>query len=883
MTRLAMLVGAVVLVAAAVLRVAAEESAGGGFPFVMPWDDATRTAVNVSALNPAPLDAKRAIVIKDGHFFDRTGRRVRFVGTDFAAGACFPRKEDAARIAARMRKLGLNCVRLHHMDSAWADPNLFYFSGGSYGKKTDRLDPRSLDRLDYLIYQFKLHGIYVDVNLHVGRGFNQADGFPDTNRIDDMGKVVGYFEPGMIERQKLFASQLLTHLNPYTKTKYTEEPAVALIEITNEDSLLGSADSIPGLPDHYRSIIATGWNQFLQGKYRSTAKLLAAWNAEARPLGKDMLRNSRFLAGTEGWSLEQHEQARAEMVTEEITGEAQDIGGRALRVTKLRPDGTEWHLQLNQSGLDLTEGQLYTFSFAARSDGSRSIGVSASLDQDPWRGVGLGTEVSLTSRWQRYTLSFTANEPVRGHNRVLFVLGGAEGDLYLADLSLRPGGGGVELAAGESLEAGAIQIPAIAATPRGRDYVSYLIEVERRFSQGMRDHIKRKLGARAPVACTQASYGGLGGVWREAHLDWVDMHAYWQHPWFPNQPWDSNDYRIGNTSMVRDTDGGTLPGLAMHRVAGKPFTVTEYDHPAPSEYAAEAVPMIFAYAAWQDWDGVFLFAYHGDDTDWDRDHIDGFFDQSAHPGKLAFLPAAAEIFLRGEVGPAPGTQTLVVPEGRVADLVARRTDYSFWSAATSGGRRVSPQDMILLRTAVRFVKGDGPLRVERGGKPSAPATTQLAWSTSNPAQALFTVNSPGAKAVAGYLGGRTANLSGVQCEMAPTQRNFVSLTLTSMDGKPIQRSGTLLLTLVDKVENTGLQWNADRTFAANAWTTGPTVAQTVKATIALPTAARKAQVWALDATGKRVTLVPSTLSRGQLRFGADPKYRALWYEIATTP
>jgi hypothetical protein len=198
----------------------------------------------------------------------------------------------------------------------------------------------------------------------------------------------------------------------------------------------------------------------------------------------------------------------------------------------------------------------------------------------------------------------------------------------------------VVLEKGQTLEAGTLPLPGLSDNRPGRDYAAYLIEVERQFTQGMHQYLKRDLGVRAPVACTQASYGGIGGALRESQLDWVDMHAYWQHPWFPNRPWDSNDYRIGNTPEVREPEGGTLTELARYSVAGKPFTVSEYDHPAPSEYAAEMVPMIFAYAAWQDWDGVFLFAYAGDDEGWNSEKIEGFFDQQSHPGKLAFVPSA---------------------------------------------------------------------------------------------------------------------------------------------------------------------------------------------------------------------------------------------------
>ena len=42
----------------------------------------------------------------------------------------------------------------------------------------------------------------------------------------------------MIELQHEYARDLLTHVNPYTGKRYADEPAVALIEISNEDGLI---------------------------------------------------------------------------------------------------------------------------------------------------------------------------------------------------------------------------------------------------------------------------------------------------------------------------------------------------------------------------------------------------------------------------------------------------------------------------------------------------------------------------------------------------------------------------------------------------------------------------------------------------------------------
>ena len=66
----------------------------------------------------------------------------------------------------------------------------------------------------------------------------------------------------MIELQKKYARDLLTHVNPYTKTAYTDEPAVAFVEINNENALFaewgwGKLDS---LPEPYATTFRKLWN-----------------------------------------------------------------------------------------------------------------------------------------------------------------------------------------------------------------------------------------------------------------------------------------------------------------------------------------------------------------------------------------------------------------------------------------------------------------------------------------------------------------------------------------------------------------------------------------------------------------------------------------------
>ena len=301
--------------AAAAVRGAEE----GSFPFVLPWDDASETITSVAALNPTPAGAGGFIRPKDGHFVDEKGRRVRFLGVNFTFGANFTDHESAKKAAARMHKFGINVVRLHHMDYFPAPNGIF----DPRYKDTQHLDAGQLDRLDFLIAQLKKNGIYVNINLHVSRHFNAADGFAEADKLS--GKVVNFFEPRMIELQKKYARDLLTHRNPYTKTRYVEEPAVAFVELTNENTLLGAAwdGTLDNLPRPYHGELQKQWNAWLRKRYGDTPALRRAWKAEKTYRGPNLLR-PLAAESVSPWVLEMHQGAKG---TAERIGE----GGTAER------------------------------------------------------------------------------------------------------------------------------------------------------------------------------------------------------------------------------------------------------------------------------------------------------------------------------------------------------------------------------------------------------------------------------------------------------------------------------------------------------------------------------------------------------------------------
>ena len=85
-------------------------SAADMFPFTLPWDDASPTVISLAHLNDKPAGKAGFVKVKDGHLFVGD-KRFRIFGVNVCFGANFPTHEAAEKVAARMAKFGINCVR----------------------------------------------------------------------------------------------------------------------------------------------------------------------------------------------------------------------------------------------------------------------------------------------------------------------------------------------------------------------------------------------------------------------------------------------------------------------------------------------------------------------------------------------------------------------------------------------------------------------------------------------------------------------------------------------------------------------------------------------------------------------------------------------------
>lgn len=205
-------------------------------PYTLPWDDMPIDLSFVYA-NEAPAGKHGFLKAEGDKLVFEDGTEARFWGTNFNSTQIFPSHEHSEKVAKRLAKIGVNIVRFHQMDGEWSTPNIFQFSRGENKTNTQSFDPRSMDCLDYLVYCLKQEGIYVYMDLLTYRRFKAGDDVEAAEKLGDSAKPYSTYNRRLIELQKEYNEALWTHVNPYTKLAYKDDPAIVLTEITNECDL----------------------------------------------------------------------------------------------------------------------------------------------------------------------------------------------------------------------------------------------------------------------------------------------------------------------------------------------------------------------------------------------------------------------------------------------------------------------------------------------------------------------------------------------------------------------------------------------------------------------------------------------------------------------
>jgi hypothetical protein len=499
--------------------------------------------------------------------------------------------------------------------------------------------------------------------------------------------------------------------------------------------------------------------------------------------------------------------------------------------------------------------------------------------------VGYSRSFALATHWQEYVHSFQASV-TDTNSRVNFGGMGRElASFWLADVRLQPGGRMGVLPSSASLAAGTV--PSLMYRGEGytgsafarRDWLRFLRDLEQRYYEAMTSHLRDRCGY-AGLLCGTIMANSPATV--QNRFDVIDGHAYWQHPEFPGQPWDSVNWRLPNISLVNTLDdGNTISGLARQRIQGKPFTVTEYNHPQPNYFGAEGPLLLAAYAAYQDWDGFWLFDYGpGQDATSKMGYARGFFDTAQHSGKMANLLLAANLFRRTDI--RPGEKEVVVdltPDREIESLASA----SAWSVFNAGQLGVSGRLAFTSRLATRIVDSGATY----ANPPAAPAgnvlksdTGELTWDLSKTSNGVVSIDTARTKAIVGFTGGREFKLGPLTLAPGQNQLGWQSWGATLIRGDSFTNDCSMLVVASGWWENTGQVWkNSARESIGNQWGGSPILMETIPFRLTLPVAASRVTAWKLDEQGRRKNRLAVSGGDSSAVVEVAASAGTIWHEI----
>lgn len=233
------------------------------------------SALDVSFMLEPPAGRHGYVTVKEDSFFFEDGNEARFWGINVVSEHAFPTHEKARYIAKRLAQMGVNLVRFHQLDN-YKNGRLSIF--GRVPTTTRVVDPDALDRFEYFWAQLKKKGIYLYLDITTSRRVLPDDlsGFLSNTSFH----IQGAFINELIDLQKEYAKQILTHTNPYTKTQLCSDPCLALVLIQNEDSLFylnkGAAFTID---KEAQSCLDELFGNWLFKKYKSDFVLQKHWSS----------------------------------------------------------------------------------------------------------------------------------------------------------------------------------------------------------------------------------------------------------------------------------------------------------------------------------------------------------------------------------------------------------------------------------------------------------------------------------------------------------------------------------------------------------------------------------------------------------------------------
>jgi len=207
------------------------------------------------------------ITVRDGDFVRSvTGEPLRFWGVNGPPPGTTG--EELRRCARALASRGVNLVRLH----------------GPVFDEAGEPHPEKIARALEVVEALKAEGIYTALSIWFPLWLRPRPGTAWLDGYDGRSHPFGalYFNPAFQTRYRRWWSELLLTPSAVTGRRLVDEPAVALLEMVNEDSLLFPTFGETVIPDAQLRLLERRLGAWLAGRHGSAAAALAHWAAAPR-------------------------------------------------------------------------------------------------------------------------------------------------------------------------------------------------------------------------------------------------------------------------------------------------------------------------------------------------------------------------------------------------------------------------------------------------------------------------------------------------------------------------------------------------------------------------------------------------------------------------
>ena len=786
------------------------------FPFpTISKNYSSNASIDLSYLN---WKIEERITIKDGHFYYKD-KQVKFFGTNVAYSSAFPPKDESPYIAKRMAQLGINVVRFHHMDNhdIWKD------------NAKSIISQEKLDLLHYFLFCLKNNGIYANLNLHVSRIYPEISKESEILDVFKYGKSLDRYYPQFIRDQMNYARDLLCSYNNYTGYKLGEDPMILTIELNNENTMfnLERDDYVKVLNTNLKNELNNQWKKFIKNKYKNYEEINAIYNNETIDLNNDLIFNKTIAC--------QKDNSNCIISDKKVLFNIYDT------------PKVSWGNQIHFDTIDIENYTLYTIEFDAKSEHETNNTISISFQESgtPYRIYLQISNIKLSTKLEHYVFSAKTNYNCqfteKTKTKPKIVLPQAINNFEFNNVKIFKGR--KELSFTENGEKNLDKIfypnsTLIQNLPNmAYDLRLFFYNTEINTQKNLTNYIKNDLGFKnLYILDSQISYGSFLSFVRESELsDICDIHAYWEHPNFEEgHAWDKKYYSIKNTPMFKSKTFGTLNRLSKGRHKNKPYTISEYNHPFPSEHLHEKFAFFGSWSAFHDFDAIYQFSY--DQTD--NQYFSSYFSMATNPADFALVPYTVLAFRNNYISKSKNYVKVKFNKGYIYEKMKDKNYnmdqfldsyfYTGWNAFFE----VEFLDDLKIIEPIIETNIDIKNRINNLNKDE-----QIQWNISDGInkENFYYVKNEKYITLSGYLGNskmdiehNLENILTIKLKLNETLNETCTIGLISLDNKSLKESEKILLTIVGKIRNSEQIWNEDRTSTSKGWGKGPTLAQYIE-------------------------------------------------------